>query len=237
MRGLLLWNSSRTLVMKQSRSTNPPKDRKDTKNDNPFDSPERFGPVVALSHTIGPTDATTSLNRALAAQAEGLRKSKKSRAASIMQSMKSPTFPSSFVSFMGPQQQKKPSNMGDKNSGGQGHDTATSSVPNATSTTPSRKIAFIPLEYIIPAKAKPPNQYLSRTYTPLTSREFRFTIPLPQSASKYTIYHDDKNQRPLTDRYWFMYDVSQYDVLFLIRAKKCGNTAPACLTGVIGRRQ
>ena len=29
-----------------------------------------------------------------------------------------------------------------------------------------------------------------------------------------------------------MYDVSQYDLLLLIRAKECGNTAPACLTGV-----
>jgi hypothetical protein len=29
-----------------------------------------------------------------------------------------------------------------------------------------------------------------------------------------------------------MYDISQYDLLLLIRAKECGNTAPACLTGV-----
>jgi len=29
-----------------------------------------------------------------------------------------------------------------------------------------------------------------------------------------------------------MYDVSQYDVLLLNRAKVCGNTVPACLTGV-----
>jgi len=36
----------------------------------------------------------------------------------------------------------------------------------------------------------------------------------------------------LTDRYGFVYDVSQYDVLLLLRACECKNTAPACLTGV-----
>ncbi|KAF8813556.1 TBC-domain-containing protein [Phlegmacium glaucopus] len=212
-----------------------PKDRKDMKNDHSPDFTERSGPVVTLSPGTGSADATTSLNRALAGQAESMRKSNTSRSASIMQSKKSPPFPSPFGSFMSQQQQRKPSNMGEKNPGGQGHDTAVSSAPNTTAantTTPNRKFAFVPLESIIPAKAKPPTQYLSRTYTPLTSRDFRFTIPLPQSASKYTIYHDDKNQRPLTDRYGFMYDVSQYDVLLLIRAKECGNTAPACLTGV-----
>ena len=214
-----------------------PKDRKDTKHDCSPDLAEKSGPTVTLSPGIGSADAATSLNRALAGQAENVRKSNKSRSATIMQSKKSPPFPipSPFGTFMAQQQPRKPSNMGDKNPGGQGHDTSASPIPSATATnttSPNRKIAFVPLESIIPAKAKPPTQYLSRTYTPLTSRDFRFTIPLPQSASKYTIYHDDKNQRPLTDRYGFMYDVSQYDVLLLIRAKECGNTAPACLTGV-----
>jgi small G protein signaling modulator 3 len=212
-----------------------PKDRKDTKIDHSPDSIEKSGPVVTLSPGIGSADATTSLNRTLAGQAESARRTNKSRTATIMQPKKTPPFPSSFGSFISQQQQRKPTNMGDKNPGAQGHDMLTSPVPTATATntpSPVRKIAFVPLESIIPAKAKPPTQYLSRTYTALTSREFRFTIPLPQSASKYTIYHDDKNQQPLTDRYGFMYDVSQYDVLLLIRAKECGNTAPACLTGV-----
>ena len=215
-----------------------PKDRKDAKHDFSPDFAEKSGPTVILSPGIGSADAATSLNRALAGQVENVRKSNKSRSATIMQSKKSPTFSSSFGTFMAQaaqQQQRKPTTMGDKNSGGQGHDTSASPIPSTTATntiSPSQKIAFVPLESIIPAKAKPPTQYLSRTYTPLTSRDFRFTIPLPQSASKYTIYHDDKNQRPLTDRYGFMYDVSQYDVLLLIRAKECGNTAPACLTGV-----
>ena len=214
-----------------------PKDRKDAKVDHPSDFTEKSGPVATLSPAIGSTDAATSLNRALAGQAESPRKTNKLRSATIMQSKISPAFSSSFGSFMGQQQQqqqqRKPSSIGDKNPGGQGHDSSTSLVPAATSTnatSPMRKIAFVPLESIIPAEAKPPTQYLSRTYTSLTSREFRFTIPLPQSASKYTIYHDDK--QPLTDRYGFMYDVSQYDVLLLIRAEECGNTAPACLTGV-----
>ena len=212
-----------------------PKDRKDTRPDHSPDFVERPSPMVTLSPGIGLADAATSLNRALAGQAENVRKSNKSRSATIMQSKKSPPFSSPFGTFMAQPQQRKPSNMGDKIPGGQGHDTSASPIPNATATnttSPNRKIAFVPLESIIPAKAKPPTQYLSRTYTPLTSRDFRFTIPLPQSASKYTIYHDDKNQRPLTDRYGFMYDVSQYDVLLLIRAKECRNTAPACLTGV-----
>ena len=210
-----------------------PKDRKDTRIDHSHDVTEKSSPVATLSPGIGSADATTSLNRALAGQAEGVRRSSKSRTATIMQSKISPAFSSSFGSFVSQQPPRKPSNMGDKGPGGQGHDTATSPVPGAVATnTTLRKIAFVPLESIIPAKAKPPTQYLSRTYTPLTSREFRFTIPLPQSASKYTIYHDDKSQRPLTDRYGFMYDVSQYDVLLLIRAKECRNTAPACLTGV-----
>ena len=37
---------------------------------------------------------------------------------------------------------------------------------------------------------------------------------------------------PLADRYGFIYDVALYDVLLLLRARSCGNTAPACLTGV-----
>ncbi|KAF8442168.1 hypothetical protein L210DRAFT_3644319 [Boletus edulis BED1] len=95
-----------------------------------------------------------------------------------------------------------------------------------------KKPSSVPLESIIPAMSKPPTQYLSRKYTPLTAPDFRFTIPLPNAASRFTVYHDDESKQPLTDRYGFIYDVSQYDVLLLMRAKECGNTAPACLTGV-----
>ncbi|KAF8197089.1 hydroxymethylglutaryl-coenzyme A reductase-domain-containing protein [Pholiota molesta] len=184
--------------------------------------------------------AAMTLNRALAGQPEGIKKpkSRKSRTTSMMQ-VAPPFAAPLFSSFMN-QQPRKASNMVDRMASGANHDHASSSSatrPSAATSSantggPSRKALSVPLESIIPATAKPPTQYLSRTYTPLTSRDFRFSIPLPQSASKYTIYHDDKNQRPLTDRYGFMYDVSQYDVFLLIRAKERNNSAPACLTGV-----
>ncbi|KAF9070341.1 rab-GTPase-TBC domain-containing protein [Rhodocollybia butyracea] len=115
-----------------------------------------------------------------------------------------------------------------------------------------------PLENIIPTHAKPPTQYLSslsRTYTPLTSRNFRFDINdisaskispgmgigtlTPSAARRFSFSLPGLPNMPgsrglslLTDRYGFMYDVSQYDVLLLLRARFCGCTAPACLTGV-----
>ncbi|KAG9316133.1 hypothetical protein JVU11DRAFT_3810 [Chiua virens] len=96
----------------------------------------------------------------------------------------------------------------------------------------ANKPGSVPLESIIPAMSKPPTHYLSRKYTPLTAPDFRFTIPLPNAASRFNAYHHDESKEPLTDRYGFIYDVSQYDALLLMRAKECGNTAPACLTGV-----
>ena len=212
-------------------------------SDGASDNKSGTGITGTLSPPIGAgnTDAATSLNRALSNSGtkDGKRKKKagaatatntKGRPASIMQSAAPPLNFSSplFGSFMG-QSSRKASNAPNSSISGQ----ESSSSNTVQSTAPvARKPLSVPLESIIPATAKPPTQYLSRTYTPLTARDFRFTIPLPQSASKYTIYHDDANQRPLTDRYGFMYDISQYDVLLLIRAKECGNTAPACLTGV-----
>ncbi|KAI3605658.1 gtpase activating rab protein [Moniliophthora roreri] len=103
-------------------------------------------------------------------------------------------------------------------------------------TTRSKNASSVPLESIIPAMAKPPTQYLSRTYTPLTAPDFRFSIPLPSSASAH--FHHNQGDGgtqgllDLTDRYGFMYDVSKYDLLLLMRARECRCTAPACLTGV-----
>ncbi|KAJ3811288.1 GTPase activating rab protein [Lentinula aff. lateritia] len=95
-------------------------------------------------------------------------------------------------------------------------------MPNAPS---------VPLESIIPAIAKPPTQYLSRTYTPLTSRNFR-RLSFPLSPSTPNGSSSPSGLVLLTDRYGFMYDVCQYDVLLLLRARHCKCTAPACLTGV-----
>lgn len=99
-------------------------------------------------------------------------------------------------------------------------------------TTTTSKPGSVPLESIIPVNAKPPTQFLSRTYTPLTSRDFRFSIPLPDVASVWSATLDERNHEGMTDRYGFIYDVSKYDLLLLLRAKECANTAPACLTGI-----
>lgn len=216
-----------------------PKERRErSENGGPTsDIGDKIGLVATLIPGSSGADATTALNRALTTPADMARR--KGRGTSIMQQVATPFASPIFGSFL--PQQRKPTNAADKgnshitvdSSGGGG---GSGSRPNAVTlphgSTITRKAASVPLESIIPVTAKPPTQYLSRTYTPLTSRDFRFTMPLPNSASRFTIYQGEKNQRPLTDRYGFMYDVSQYDVLLLIRAKDCGNTAPACLTGV-----
>ncbi|CAA7267521.1 unnamed protein product [Cyclocybe aegerita] len=214
-----------------------PKECKEAKPaDHPTEVVDRSGVTATMSPATGSADAAMILNRTLTAQTEGLKKHK-TRKTSIMQ-VSSPFASPLFGSFMA-QQQKKPLSVAIGSSSSARNDVSASTPrangPSTTSvatTSTVRKPLSVPLESIIPATAKPPTQYLSRTYTPLTARDFRFTIPLPQSASKYTIYHGEKDHRPLTDRYGFMYDVSQYDVLLLLRAKECGNTAPACLTGV-----
>ncbi|TFK34555.1 rab-GTPase-TBC domain-containing protein [Crucibulum laeve] len=215
-----------------------PRERKEPTPKTGGDDYDRTGPVATLSSGTG-TDASSVLSRALGSQLDSGKKAK-SRAASIMQATTTPFASPLFGSFMTQQQKKSAAVSSDKlrQSGmNPGVDASPGlgarTIQGTSGASPlSRKPASVPLESIIPATAKPPTQYLSRTYTPLTARDFRFTIPLPNSASRFTIYHDDKNQRPLTDRYGFMYDVSQYDVLLLIRAKECGNSAPACLTGV-----
>jgi hypothetical protein len=99
---------------------------------------------------------------------------------------------------------------------------------------PARRPGSVPLESIIPASAKPPTQYLSRTYTPVTAQTFR--PPVPNAMHRYSVADPNGSSADdvehLTDRYGFVYDVAQYDFLLLLRAKEAGNTAPACLTGV-----
>ncbi|KAF9525807.1 rab-GTPase-TBC domain-containing protein [Crepidotus variabilis] len=226
-----------------------PKDKKDSKigvhTQEHSPSPE-LGSTSGVAGTItavgtGTSDAAMSLNRTLtAAQTEGIKArtpKSKNRAAGIMQQVASP-FASPLLGQLMGQQPRKSSNASIIASvSGQEASSSRLAIPNAaaspsSATVSARKPLSVPLESIIPAMAQPPTQYLSRTYTPLTAKDFRFTIPLPQSAFKYSMNQGDKNQRPLTDRYGFMYDVSQYDVLLLLRAKECNNTAPACLTGV-----
>ena len=113
-----------------------------------------------------------------------------------------------------------------------GGSTQAENQANATVSPRVTKPGSVPLESIIPVDSKPPTQFLSRTYTPLTSRDFHFSIPLPDVASALSVPYDEHNHEGMTDRYGFIYDVSKYDVLLLLRAKECHNTAPACLTGI-----
>ncbi|KAI0342697.1 TBC-domain-containing protein [Trametopsis cervina] len=93
------------------------------------------------------------------------------------------------------------------------------------------KAGSVPLESIIPSDAKPPTQYLSRTYTPVTARDFHFSLPISDAVSA-AAFLTDSQREVMTDRFGFIYEVSLYDFLLLLRAKHCGNTAPACLTGI-----
>lgn len=127
-----------------------------------------------------------------------------------------------FGSFL-PQQQKKTSQPGDSRPTDSPAMHATPIMQAQTS-----KPGSVALESIIPVNEKPPTQYLSRRYTPLTSRDFHFTLPISDAAS----VSSDRGQEILTDRFGFIYEVSLYDHLLLLRAKECENTAPACLTGI-----
>ncbi|KAJ6489064.1 rab-GTPase-TBC domain-containing protein [Mycena sanguinolenta] len=205
------------------------------------------GPLAVLSPPItSPDETIQTLSRALGsagiASQDGFRgggkgKNKGRSAASII------TSPGPlFANFMGGGGNRdargKTANTADTLSqqkqqmvGGGGGDTAAS---DAAAVATMRKAPSVPLESIIPATSKPPTQYLSRTYTPLTARDFRFSIPVPRpmpSAATARLASPGSGE-PLTDRYGFVYDVAQYDFLLLLRAKECRNTAPACLTGV-----
>lgn len=190
-----------------------------------------IGDQITAHATLSPiegTDASTALNRTLTAQGKAVRKSR-SRGANLISPFASPL----FGSFMPQHKNSLPAVETSAKTSSEGTtSTARSSNIPAQQQHLANKPGSVALESIIPATAKPPTHYLSRTYTPLTSPHFNYTIPLPTSASRFTVYRDDESKQPLTDRYGFIYDVSQYDVLLLIRAKECGNTAPACLTGV-----
>ena len=124
------------------------------------------------------------------------------------------------------QQQKKPLGASD---GGQPGDVGQSGLASPLPVA-AKKPGSVPLESIIPVGAKPPTQYLSRQYTPLTARDFHFSIPLP--GDEDTLDADGASHEGMTDRFGFIYDIARYDALLLIRARECKNTAPACLTGI-----
>ncbi|TFK21482.1 TBC-domain-containing protein [Coprinopsis marcescibilis] len=203
------------------------RERKDRPVD-PTPEPTSNVPSAVLS-TANNGDAASVLNRTLSREIE-IKKKKRVTSMIITQPFASPL----FGSFLG-QHPRKASNVLERTTPSNAQDSSQSKLGpghNPPSSQALSKAASVPLESIIPAMEKPPTHYLSRTYTPLTARDFRFSIPLPNAASRFSIYHGDQNHGPLTDRFGFMYDVSQYDVLLLLRAKECKSTAPACLTGV-----
>lgn len=156
------------------------------------------------------------------------RRTPKSRKPSI----NLPAFASPLFGSFAIQQQKKPPAGPD---GAKQSPSTDSAQPAAAVTSPqttTNKPGSVPLESIIPVNAKPPTQYLSRQYTPLTARDFHFSIPLPDSDSSISAHADEQSHEGMTDRFGFIYDVARYDALLLIRAKECKNTAPACLTGI-----
>ncbi|XP_006458949.1 hypothetical protein AGABI2DRAFT_217774 [Agaricus bisporus var. bisporus H97] len=188
-------------------------------------------PTATLSSNAG-ADAAMALNRALNLS-DGLKK--KMEKSSALARVSSPFASPLFGSFGRQQSNRK------------------SSVPSSSNQTgppsqpvllqPKPKLGSVPLESIIPETSKPPTHYLSRpsALTSFTSHDFRFSLPLAphfQSASRFSVQSGDHDEQGkaigplLTDRYGFMYDIALYDVLLLIRAKECGNSAPACLTGV-----
>ncbi|KXN83791.1 TBC domain-containing protein C4G8.04 [Leucoagaricus sp. SymC.cos] len=207
-------------------------------------------PMVTLSPSSG-SDATMSLNRALNMSGDGPKKvSSKGRVANVR--MSSPFTSPLFGTFVR-QQRRKPSappSSSNQSTSSNAHQSPLSTATTSTQPLSKPKLTSVPMESIIPATSKPPTHYLARLYahTPLTSRDFRFSIPLPvppphpHPASRFSAQNgngsggtagDDGTGRPLlTDRYGFMYDVALYDVLLLMRARECGNSAPACLTGV-----
>ncbi|KAI0648684.1 TBC-domain-containing protein [Trametes meyenii] len=194
-----------------------PKEKKERKVAGAEKTNVRASPVVD-------NEATPVASRTL----QVARRVPKSRKPSVnLPSFASPLF-GSFVT----QQQKKPLSAADGAPSGTASEAPQVTNSIAPPPTTTNKPGSVPLESIIPGHAKPPTQYLSRQYTPLTARDFHFSIALPDNASSLSSYGDDSNHEGLTDRFGFIYDVSRYDVLLLLRAKECKNTAPACLTGI-----
>ena len=199
----------------------PSKERRDRRQDREHD--QNVNPKATIVKNTG-IDVTTSLSRALSGPEDIPTVKAKSRTTTF-----SPPLLSSFLQ----QQQRRPPAHADRNAR-HNSNPAESSQPsqnNASSAQPAvRQNASVPLESIIPATFKPPTEYLSRAYTPLTAQNFRPSIVGPVSLPPLPTHRADSE--PLVDRFGFMYDIALYDVLLLVRARTCRCAAPACLTGV-----
>ena len=201
------------------------RDRPKEKKERKPGGTERRDPRLSL---VVDTDATPTPSRILSPGQAG-RPMPKARKPSVnLPSFASPLFGSFAI-----QPQKKPitgPENGQQNSASEAAQSSSSAAASQSASKP--KAGSVPLESIIPVNAKPPTQYLSRHYTPLTARDFHFSIPLPDDASSLAAQRDERSHEGFTDRFGFIYDIARYDALLLIRAKECKNTAPACLTGI-----
>ncbi|KAI1792153.1 TBC-domain-containing protein [Ganoderma leucocontextum] len=198
-----------------------PKEKKERK----AGGTERRDPRLSL---LVDADATPTPSRILTTGQAGRPVSKNRKSSVNLPSFASPLFGSFTI-----QQQKKlitAPESGQQNSSSETSQSTPSAAPSQTANKP--KAGSVPLESIIPVNAKPPTQYLSRHYTPLTARDFHFSIPLPDDTSSLAAQRDERSHEGFTDRFGFIYDIARYDALLLIRAKECKNTAPACLTGI-----
>lgn len=203
-----------------------PKEKREKRNER--QSALDLSPKVALITPEG-IDAAQTLNQTLAIHTD-VRKTRGKHGRGTMSMLTSPLIGTFFA-----QQTKKLTGVVDAVQGITSvvHETSSGpTAPGMNAVSNVSKPGSVPLESIVPVSAMPPTQYLSKTYTPITARDFRPPMPLSNAATRFSVYYDDKNQQPLTDRFGFMYDVSQYDLLLLLRAKDCENSAPACLTGV-----
>ncbi|KAI0696448.1 rab-GTPase-TBC domain-containing protein [Cytidiella melzeri] len=165
------------------------------------------------------TDEPPVLTRSVSGVSESSRNYSLRQGTLTLSALASPLF-GSFLS-----QQPKPSKPSD---------TVRQSLPDPLAiSSPQQppKAGSVALESIFSTDSKPPTQYLSRTYTSLTSRDFNFSLPASDAVSAASL-SSEVLQEGMTDRFGFIYDVSLYDALLLLRAKRCENTAPACLTGI-----
>ena len=207
----------------------PSKDKRDRKHDREHE--QNINPKATIVKSSG-VDATATLNRALSGPEDVPTVKAKTRTAASF-SISGPGFASPLLGTFLPQQQRRPTNHADRSLRNNSNPTD-APQPSQNNPAPSqpvmRKNASVPLESIFPATSKPPTEYLSRAYTPLTARDFRPSMVGPLALPPLPTHRADSE--PLVDRFGFMYDVALYDLLLLVRARTCRCAAPACLTGV-----
>ena len=199
----------------------PSKERRDRRQDREHE--QSINPKATLVKNTG-IDVATSLSRALSGPEDTPTVKAKSRTT---------TFSPPILGSLLQQQPRRAPVHADRNPR-QNSNSTESSQPSQNTTSSSQPVlrqnASVPLESIIPATFKPPTEYLSRAYTPLTAQNFRPSIVGSVALPPLPTHRADSE--PLVDRFGFMYDVALYDVLLLVRARTCRCAAPACLTGV-----